>query len=233
MSERNHIEVGIVRHGSIANLSSRIEKGEKPPYEDFKGLIEGIIDPPIDEEETREIIQNKIKEGKIGKDINIIICSPTLRATQTAKLIKEIVGLDIPVHSHEYLREINLPMEDITPEFYEQAKDIYEIRKKILDSFLSGKKIDEDIVGAYHRAQRFLIYLRRIRRFTGKKPLFITHGIFARFLELAINHQEEELNDDQIKILVQNEFQKTSRPGVLEGFSVTNTQKGSEIVGLI
>lgn len=233
MDKREYLESPLFRHGEIENLSKIIEKGEKPPYEDFIKFMEGKIDPPIDREATEKLIREKIKEGKKRDNFDIIIYSPVLRAKQTAELIKEILELEIPIHPSKYLREINIPMDDITPEFYEQAKDIYEVRKKFLDHFLSGKKIDEDIVDVYKRAERFLTYFRRIKIFTNKRPLFITHGLFPRFLELATNHQGEKLSDDEIRTIIKEEFSKTKRPGVLEGFRITSTKEGSKLLDLI
>jgi len=77
-------------------------------------------------------------------------------------------------------------MDDITPEFYEGAKNLKEVREKFIQSFMDGKKVDVDIVDTYKRAQRFLRYLKGVKNLAGKKPLYISHGLFPRFLEIAI-----------------------------------------------
>lgn len=210
-----------------------IEKGEKPPYEEFIKFMKGEIDPPIDAETTKSLINQRTEEGRLSKKgFDIIICSPALRARQTSELIKKTIANPVPVHVSKYLREVNIPMDDITPEFYMQAKDIHEVRQKFMDSFLAGEKIDEDVIEVYRRAERFLTYFRRIRKWTGKTPLFISHGIFPRFLNLAIKHQGEDLDNDKIRIMVREEFAKTSRPGTLRGFRLSIFETGEKILGL-
>ncbi len=233
MNPRDYLESSIFRHGKIEKISKSIEAGKKPPYEEYIKFMQGEIDPSIDREETGELIQKKIEAGELKKEnFDIIICSPALRARQTSGLVKELLGTDAPVHPSEYLREVKISMEDITPEFYEQAKDVHEVRKKFFESLLAGKKVDEDIVDVYKRAERFLTYLQRIKKFTNKKPLFIGHGIFPRFLELAINHQEENLNDDEIRNLIKEEFNKTTTYGTFKGLRIASGRGGSKIISL-
>jgi len=233
MQERK-LETLILRHGNITGLSKIIEKGEKPPYEEFVRFMTGEIDPPIDRESTQSLIEQRIREGKLVKDgFDTIICSRALRAQQTSELIREVAGSSAPVRVSKYLREILIPMNEITPEFYAQAENIHEVRRKFMGSFLEGKKVDEDLVQIYRRAERFLTYFRRIGKHTNKTPLFVSHGIFSRFLDLAARHQEEEFSDDQIKTMVQEEFATTSRPGVLQGFKLFTSKEGQTILELI
>lgn len=234
INTRESLESPLLRHGVIEKLGPVIEKGGKPPYGDFINFMENKVDPPIDKEATRKIVEDKMKEGKINRnDFDIIICSPALRAKQTAELMNDVLGLDAEVHPSAYLREINIPMGEITPEFYGKAKDIYEVRKKFMESFLAGGKIDEDVVDVFKRATRFLTYLRRIRKLTDKKPLFVTHGIYSRFLNLAIDHEADKLKDDEIRDLIKKEFAQTARPGNLGGFELSSSEKGTKIVGLV
>lgn len=234
MSPREYLESPLFRHGKVEGFSELIEAGKKPPYDEYIKFMRGEIDPPIDREATEELIQKKIETGELKKeDFDILICSPALRAKQTSELVKELLITEAPVHPSKYLREVITPMDDITPEFYEKAKDINEVRAKFFESLFNGKKVDEDIVDVYKRAERFLTYFHRIKKFTGKRPLFITHGIFSGFLELAINHQEEELNDEQIRNLVKEEFGKTTKRGTFEGFKLASGKEGTKIMGLI
>ena len=233
MNPRESLESSLLRHGKIEGFSEFIEAGKKPPYDEYVKFMRGEIDPPVDRGATKELIEEKIRTGKLKKeDFDIIICSPALRARQTSELVKENLETDVSIHPSEYLREMNIPMEDVTPEFYEQAKDIYEVRNKFFESLLAGKKVDEDIIDAYKRAERFLTYFRRVKKFTGKKPLFIAHGIFQRFLELAINHQGEQLDDDQIRNFIQEELQQTARHGTFDGFRIASGKEGAKIIGL-
>jgi broad specificity phosphatase PhoE len=233
MSPREYLESSMLRHGRIEGLSELIEAGKKPPYAEFIKFMQGETDPPIDEAATGELIQEKIRQGKLNKeDFDIIICSPALRARQTSELVKQLLTTDAPVHPSEYLREARIPMGDITPEFYEQAEDISAVRKKFFESLLEGKKVDEDVVDIYRRAERFLVYLRKIREFTAKKPLFISHGIFSRFLELAVNHQGEQLDDENVRNFMSEELSETKRHGTFEGFKLASTKEKPKIIGL-
>ena len=230
---REVLESAVLRHGHIAELSALIESGQKPPYEKFVQFMQGDIDPPIDEEATVRTIEEKMQRGEYKKeDVDIIICSPALRARQTANALKRVVGEDVPTHPSKYLREIRVPMDDVTPEFYERAKDIVEVRQQFMASLLDGKKVDEDIVDAYRRAERFLVYFHRIRERTNKHPLFVSHGIFSRFLNLAIDHHGETLSDKDVRLLVQGEFHNTQRPGTLEGIRLSSTKTGVKILGV-
>ena len=158
------------RHGKIERLSNLIEAGKKPPYDEYIKFMSGEIDPPIDEEETEKLIPRKLEAGELKKeDFDIIICSPALRAMQTSESVKKLLETDASIYPSKYLKGINVPTEDITPEFYEQAQDINAVRKKFFESMLSGKKVDEDIIDIFKRANRFLTYFRRIKKFTAKK----------------------------------------------------------------
>jgi len=213
-----NLESLLYRHGAIADFSKQIERSEKPPYEDFKQFMTGEIDPPIDPEVTRELIQQKIETGEMPKDgFDIIICSPALRAQQTSEVFRDVVQADVDIHPTKYLREVKFPMKAITPKVYKEAQDLKEIRKKFIEAFINGDKIDEDIVDLYKRAQRVLRYLRGVKNLTEKKPLYISHGFFPRFIEMAINHQHEDLSDEEIRAVVTKELPQIERPGILSG----------------
>lgn len=231
---RDRLESSILRHGDVKDLSAAIERGEKPPYADFVDFMEGKTDPEVDTETTTELIRKKIAEGQMDKeDFDVIITSPAKRAQGTAETVNQVLGTDAAIRTSEYLKEVNLPMGSVTPEFYQGAKNINEVRKRALEAFLGGDKLDEDAVDAYRRAERFLVYERRIRKQTAKKPLFITHGIFLRILDLAMKHQEEELSDDQIRTMVKEEFAGTKRPGTFEGIRIESTEEGIKSVGIV
>ena len=106
-------------------------------------------------------------------------------------------------------------MGSISAEFYEKAKNINEVRQEALEAFLRGAKIDESVLDVYRRAERFLVYVRRIRKMTAQKPQFITHWVFLRFLGLAMKHQGENLSDDKVRAMVLEEFKGTKRTGNL------------------
>ncbi len=232
--QRESLQASILRHGDVEGISTFVEQGKKPPYELYVKFMQGEVDPPIDEERTSKIIEDKIAKGEFKKEnIDIIIHTPFLRGQQTAELLKKLLNLDVTTHASEYLREVKMPMDEVTPEFYEAAKDIKEVTNKFMDSFLSGKKVDEDVVDAYKRALTFLTYFRRIRKYTDKEPLFISHGIFSRFLNLAIDHQQENLDDEHIRKLVQDEFKQTKRPGVLGGSKLESSKEGTKIMSVI
>ncbi len=234
INPRESLEAPFLRHGQIEELSKLIEKGEKPPYDVYLKFMKGEIDPPIDREETEKLIRKKIEEGKIKKeDFDIIICSPALRARQTSELVKTILGSEAEVHPSDYLREIKIPTEDITPEFYAQAENIEAVRKRFFESLMAGKKVDEDIVDVYKRVKRFLTYFHRIKRFTGKRPIFISHGLLPRFLEIAINHQGEDLSDDEIREIIKKEFARTVRRGTFEGIRLSSAEDGTKIIGVV
>jgi len=230
---REELNAPFLRHGDIAELSKLIENGEKPPYDEFVKFVQGEIDPPVEEEATRVLIRNKLKDQQESRKFDLIICSPALRAQQTSELIKQELDLNCEIHHSEYLREIKMPMDDITPEFYNNAKDVHEVRAKFIESFLGGKKVDEDIVDTFKRASNFLTYFRRVRKWTTHQPLMVTHGMFSRFVDLATKHQGEELNDEQIKSLVQQELKQTRRPDTLGGFTLSSSTEGFKILDLV
>ena len=231
---REYLESTLLRHGDIAELSRYIERGEKPPYADFVKFVEGQFDPPVDEEATRNLIKAKFKNRQEGQaSFDSIICSPALRAQQTAGLIRDELHLDSDIHPTQYLDEVKISMAQVTSEFYEKAKDIHEVRAKFMESFLNGEKVDEDIVDVFKRAREFLTYFRRVRKWTSHQPLLVTHSIFCRFIDLATRHEGEELTDEQIRALVQEEFSKTQRPGTLEGFRISSSPEGTKVLGVV
>lgn len=231
---RDYLESSILRHGDIKDLSAVIEKGEKPAYKAFIDFMEGKTDPDIDIETTEKIIRKKIEEKQLGEEVyDVIISSPAKRAQATAGTVNTVLQTDKPIRISEYLREVKLPMDTISQEFYESAKNISEVRQKALEAFLAGDKLDEDALSTYRRAERFLIYLRRIRKQTMKKPLFITHGIFLRFLDLAMRHEGVNLPDDEAKAVIEREFKETKRRGTFEGMRIESNNEGIKSVGII
>ncbi|MFA4936891.1 MAG: histidine phosphatase family protein [Patescibacteria group bacterium] len=233
-SSRENLESLFLRHGDVLDISTYIEKGEKPPYELLVKFMRGETDPPIDKESSTKLIQEKISSGEIKKgDFDIIICSSALRGRQTAELVRGLVDADIEVHPSDYLKEVKFPMDDITPEYYEQAKDMSEVRNKFIDSFLNGNIIDEGPVDVYKRANNFLTYLRRINKYTNRQPLFISHGFFARTLDLAISYQDEKFTDEQIAELMRKEFTQTKRPKPLGGFRLLSSSENTNIISII
>ncbi len=222
-----NLESHIRRHGPVSgNLSAYIENGKKPPFEDFKNFLEETIDPEVEKEKTKKIVQDIFERGEISKeDFDIIISSPALRTKQTAKIIKQISGLNEKIRTSELLREVKIPM--ISQEQYENAENVNEIRELYFKSFLEGNKLDESPIDVYRRAEKFLKYVRKIKNLTEKKPLFMTHWIFMKFLQLAINHNGEELSDEQVSNLIQDEFADTKRFGVVQGRKIAVTNKGT------
>jgi broad specificity phosphatase PhoE len=194
---RESLEADIRRHGDIVGISEYAEKGEKPSYETFKRFIEGD-DFPIDEKRTEEIIKQAMERGEIKKDdFNVIICTTALRGEQTAEKINEVLGTNVPIRPLDRLREVKISFKDITPEIYDKADSIEEVREMYLQSFLNGKTINEGPIDVYRRAEGVIRYLQKIRSLTNAKPLFITHGIFSCVLELAIKHSKEKFKKDE------------------------------------
>ena len=89
------------------------------------------------------------------------------------------------------------------------------------------------MLDVYRRAERFLVYVRRIRKMTAQKPQFITHGVFLRFLGLAMKHQGENLSDDKVRAMVLEEFKGTKRRGTFEGLKIVANSEGIKSVGII
>ncbi len=65
---RDSLESSILRHGDIKDLSAAIERGEKPPYDDFVDFMEGKTDPEIDAETTSELVRKKMAEGQMKRE---------------------------------------------------------------------------------------------------------------------------------------------------------------------
>lgn len=231
-SEREHLQADILRHGMIDQLSALIEANQKPDYETTVEFIEGKIDPPIDFEASKLILQEKLERGEITtQDINVIIHSPALRGKQTAELLRDVAQVQSQLRSSDLLREVRPSMKGITREMFDAAPDIRAVRKMYMKDFLDGAKIDEDLVDVYRRAERFLVYLSRIRTQTKANPTFISHGLFSRFINLAMRHEREKFNDDQVRELVRADFTRTgARSSTLSGMRVENTAAGSKMI---
>jgi broad specificity phosphatase PhoE len=228
---RSEISADVLRHGSIEGFSRLIEAGHKPDFDEYARLLRGEIDPPVDPEGTRDLLEQKIASGEITpSDVNVIIHSPARRATETAELLRNMLHPSAVLRPNRDLLEVNLSMEHISREEYEQAVDVRDIIKRVIDDFLHGTTVDETPAQTYRRAERFLTYLRRVRTLTKANPMFVTHGTFARILELAIHHQGEKLDDQNIEALLQRELLSTKRRGVLEGLRIQNTSEGSKVV---
>ncbi len=230
---RENLESDFRRHSKVENISKFIEKGQKPPYEVFKNFVEGNTDPQINRKGTEKMIREAVERGEIKEgDFNMMICSTAKRAEQTAGVINKSLQTNLPIRSTPRLLEGRFSFEDIPREVYEEAKDIHEVRKFYLESFLKGKKIDEGPVELYQRAQGVLRYFNKVKSLTEAKPLFISHGIFLRTLELAINHNQEKLDDQQVLELMQNELKDTPHPHVLGGLVVRSDKEGKlEVTG--
>lgn len=63
--------------------------------------VQGRVDIPLNDEGIKQA--NITKEELIGKDIDLIICSPLIRAKQTADIINE--GLNVPIIYDERISE--------------------------------------------------------------------------------------------------------------------------------
>lgn len=234
MTERRpELTADVRRHGLIEGFGSLIESGKKPDFDDYAHLLRGEIDPPIDQAATRKILEQKIASGEIApSDVNVIIHSPARRTTATAELLRELLHPASELRPNEDLREIKLSMEHISREEYEQTADVREIIRKVIEDFLHGTTVDETPVQAYHRAERFLAYVRRIRKLTRAAPSFVSHGTFTRVLELATLHHGEQLSDQDIQTLLQRELLSTRRRSVLEGLRIQNTDEGSKVISV-
>ncbi len=229
-NERESLQADILRHGMIENLSAMIERNQKPPYEVAVQHIEGTIDPPIDVEASRQILQDKLSRGEIKtNDINVIMHSTALRGKQTAELLAEEAHLSADLRPTDLLHEVHPSMDGISREMYDAAPDWQAVRRMFTENLFNGKIVDESIVDVYRRAERFLKFMRRIRTQTRANPAFVTHGMFSRFIDMAMQHEGEQLGDNQILELARADFARiATRPGTLSGMRVENTSTGSK-----
>jgi broad specificity phosphatase PhoE len=226
---RDRIEVSVVRHGPAAdNLSTLIERGEKPPYLDFKAYLEGTIEPSIEVEKTRRLIRDRIEKGELTPGAyNVLVPSVQVRARETATLLKQELKVQGDIQPLSLLSEVKIPM--ISERAYNAAQNIDEVRELYFDDFLNkspsrGYETPRDV---FRRAQKVLHHIDELRTQTPAEPIFVTHWIFMKFLQLSIIHSNESLTDEQVDEKIRVGFRNTKRFGVVQGFSITSTKNPS------
>lgn len=134
----------IVRHGqSTYNAQKRIQGRSDASVLTDRGQTEA----------------SKVAQALAGVDIDAAYHSPLRRATQTAKIIATDLGEKFPIHAHELLREIDIPLwENLTKdEVATQFPDEYRQWKETPNEFfmMVNGQAHYPVRSLYAQAQEF------------------------------------------------------------------------------
>ncbi len=182
-----------MRHGKP--LVSSGEYGtDRMPFHEFASAIdvERSKDIPLSEEGVLEVLESmgSLSDTDLA-NIKIIFSSSFLRATQTAetiaKHIKSKLGNEPIIHTVDLLKEVELDTDSLTEDAYNQMmseRGIAGILDFYTNKWINGLQHTENIDDSYQRAERFLTYLRRVRKWTAHDQVFVcTHGWIARIIK--------------------------------------------------
>lgn len=193
MENDKTIKLVFVRHGQSEKNILKVKSSTKDRH-------------PLTEEGKTQA-KNTAQRLSTHGNFDFIICSPVLRARQTAEIISEY--LHVPVVFDDLISEYDYGnWNDLTEEeMIEQHKDYSEYRKhergtqEHFDFKLGGTESRADVVG---RAKKFLEKIKE--EYSGKNLIVVSHGGINGAIELALNssglevfYEKERIGHEEIE----------------------------------
>lgn len=186
-------KVHFMRHGKPI-VASENYGTDKMPFIEFEEAIDvkRSMGLPLSEKGVEEILtsMNRLSDIELS-EIKIIFSSPYLRTQQTAETIAEQIkkrtGNELDIHIVELLKEVEFDMNALTEEEYNKLlteKGFMGVLDFYVENWMNGRQKGENIDDTYQRAERFLTYLRRVRKWTSHDKVFVsTHGWTGRIIK--------------------------------------------------
>lgn len=168
-----------MRHGY---LEDKYKDYSKLGFEEFENLLTKKVSPKIDAERNKAALINK----KFLSNVNFIICSDESRAIETARIIKEITGINFKISS--LLNEVSFSEGIINNE---DIVDFNNLRKKILTQLYNSNNSEkfEDV------KRRFFDFLDYVKGLNYDIILCITHGWFMRLIYIySVDNSLEQVS---------------------------------------
>jgi broad specificity phosphatase PhoE len=216
--------VYLMRHGKPVVASENYGTDEMP-FSEFEEAIDvqRSMELPLSENGKEEII--KSLKGEVGLDkIKIIIASPYLRTRQTAEIVAEYIlsqtGNSVEVLVSDLLKEVEFDLNALTEDEYIKLikeKGFMGVLDKYVENWLTGKQEKENINDTYKRAHRFLVYLRRVRKWTRHDKVFVsTHGWIGRIIKHLAEGGEKGSYAEETRMLKTGEIFKFGEDDLIE-----------------
>lgn len=154
-----------------------------------KGIIQGSLDTPINENGLRQVSESLNEISKLN--LYKIISSPQKRATMTADIICQSLGMDYEIwnefkersfgiyqgKSYKYLRE------NLSEDYYKSKRDFYHRTQ-------NGESMED----VYDRVK---IAFEKIKsKWDGKNILIVSHGSTVRIIDAYFRLEKGQVDFD-------------------------------------
>jgi len=151
-------------------------------YESLDLITKGEYSPPITAD-FHEIVLAVDKEAV--SDADFILHSPSLRAAQTAQIIKETLGPKAVLLETPYLSEVKFSLKDLVlqKEYEEQGSNL--VRKRFIESFMANDKKIESRELLLSRING-LFDLLKSHEYQEKRIVCISHSFFMKILQIFL-----------------------------------------------
>ena len=191
--DKKKFKVFFIRHGKPV-VASENYGTDHMPFHEFEEAIDVArsMNLPLSEKGVEEILASlKNETHESLSNTKLIVSSPYLRTKQTAGIVSDYIfektGVRLDVNESELLKEVEFDKDALSQEEYEKLlaeKGFMGVLDHYVNNWMDGKQHSENIDDTYARAQRFLTYLRRIRKWTNHDTVFVsTHGWTGRIIK--------------------------------------------------
>lgn len=146
-------------------------------------LVCGRADVPLTEVGLQQA--QKLAESAVGKDIQVILCSPLLRARQTAQAVSDAIG--VPIQIDERLIEMDFGTFDGTSRF---GDEFQWVRAQMSTRFPGG----ESGFDLCYRVYGLLYEIKE--KYPDKNVLLVCHNCVSRMVRsFFMNMSTQEYGD--------------------------------------
>lgn len=209
--EKKKFKVFFIRHGKPV-VASENYGTDHMPFHEFEEAIDvsRSMELPLSEKGTQEILASLQQESaeSLG-NTKLLVSSPYLRTRQTAQVVADYIfdktGVRLDVNESELLKEVEFDKDALTEEGYKKIlaeKGFMGVLDTYVDNWMQGRQHAENIDDTYARAERFLTYLRRVRKWTSHDTVFVsTHGWIGRIIKHVAEGGDKKGYVDETRML--------------------------------
>ena len=208
--------VFFIRHGKPV-VASENYGTDTMPFDEFEQAIDvkRSMDLPLSEKGRQEIQASLTDQNPESlASTKLVISSPYLRTKQTAESVVQHIfeqtGIQLDVHESELLKEVEFDQNALTDEEYTKIlseKGFMGVLDFYVNNWMEGKQKGENIDDTYARAERFITYLRRVRKWTKHDTVFVsTHGWTGRIIKHVAEGGSKEGYMEQTRMLKTGEI---------------------------
>lgn len=216
LSEKKKFKVFFMRHGKPVVASENYGTNHMP-FNEFEEAIDVArsMNLPLSEKGAEEILASLHGETHESlSNTKLIVSSPYLRTKQTAGIVSDYIfeqtGVRLDVNESELLKEVEFDKHALTKEEYGKIlaeKGFMGVLDQYANNWMEGNQSSENIDGTYARAQRFITYLRRIRKWTCHDTVFVsTHGWTGRIIKHVAEGGNKEGYIEETRMLKTGEI---------------------------